>query len=426
MMLQKYFDWATMPFPAAEFAQRRERLFGQLGTSDGVFLTPSRHHFSDGSTFRQLDDFLYFTGLELPNSILALDPKKGETLLFVPEQDPRFCSAGRGAEFPGRLLFTDGQISPKSGIYDIRPLEDFDSFVGGLSNVLVNPGRGGDLVPLKTGYFQDWTELDHFRFHLQQEHPQLKISSAYPDIARLRMVKSPAEIEVMRRACDICIDSIMETAPHIRPGIDERALEGILESGFKRRGSQRPSFASIIKSGPNSLWPWRIGAAHYDRRNRQMQVGEMVVFDVGAELDYYGSDMGRTFPVSGEFSAEQTSILVMQLDVLDAIIEAMRPGATLANAHQAANKAIPSCAKKYMQVGPFFGHHIGLAMGDPNLLDAPLKPGMIITVEPWYYNHDDQIATFIEDVILITQTGHENLTVRLPRTAAGMARMVQG
>ena len=425
MTLQKYFDWTEMPFPAEEFAQRRERFFKQLENRDGVFLTPSRHHFSDGSTFRQLDDFFYFTGLELPNSVLALDSTQGEAILFIPEQDLRFYSAGRGAEFPGRLLLADSEISQRSGIDDIRPFESLKGYLDGLNQVWVNPGRGGGLTPLGTGFFQDWTALDHFRFHLQKEHSNLKISSAYVEIARLRMVKSPAEIGVMRRACDICIDSILETAPLIRPGVDERSLEGILESGFKRRGSQRPSFASIIKSGPNALWPWRIGAAHYDRRNRQMEAGEMVVFDVGAELNCYGSDMGRTFPVSGRFTAEQNSILDMQLDVLDAIIEAMRPGATLADAHQAAVKTIPSYAQKYMQVGLFFGHHIGLAMGDPNLPDAQLEPGMIITVEPWYYNHDSGTATFIEDVVLITDSGYENLTVRLPRTAAGMAGMVQ-
>ena len=425
MTLQKYFDWTSMPFSAEEFAQRRARLIQQLQNSDGVFLTPSSHHFSDGSTFRQLDDFLYFTGLELPNSILAIDSKRGETILFVPEKDPRFYSVGRGAEFPGRLLLADSEIKQQSGIQDIRPIDEFEAYVKELKTVSVNPGRGGELAPLNSGYFRDWTPIDHFRFHLQQNYPHLKINSAYPEIARLRMVKSPAEIELMRKACDICMQSIVETAPHIRPGIDERSLEGILESAFKRRGSQRPSFASIIKSGPNSLWPWRIGAAHYDRRNRKMEAGEMVVFDVGAELDHYGSDMGRTFPVSGEFTVEQSSILTMQLEVLDAIIGAMRPGVTLADAHQAAIAAIPESAKKYMQVGLFFGHHIGLAMGDPNLANALLEPGMIITVEPWYYNHDNQIATFIEDVILVTEMGNENLTGSLSRTADGMASMVK-
>jgi len=358
--------------------------------------------------------------------MLVLDLENGEAILFVPEKDPRFYSAGRGAEFPGRLLLSDSDIGLTSSIRDIRPLDSLDGFLATQRTVWLNPGRGGDMLQLASSYFQNWTELDHFRFHLQQQHPQLEIQSAYAAIARLRMVKSAAEIDIMRQACDITIDSIIETAAHIRPGIDERSLEGILESGFKRRGSQRVAFDSVIKSGANSLWPWRIGAAHYSRRNRQMQAGEMVVFDVGCELNHYGSDMGRTFPVSGQFSAEQTAVLDTQLAVLDSIIGAMRPGATMAEAHQAAVATIPESMKNYMQVGLIFGHHIGLAMGDPNLPMAQFEPGMVITVEPWVYDHDRQQATFIEDVILITPDGNENLTVRLPRTAEGMASMVQG
>ena len=109
----------------------------------------------------------------------------------------------------------------------------------------------------------------------------------------------------------------------------------------------------------------------------------------------------------------------------DAIVAEMKPGATLADAHQAALKTIPESMKEYMQVGPFFGHHIGMAMGDPNLSEALFEPGMIITVEPWVYDHDRQLATFIEDVILITSEGNENLTVSLPRSADGMAGLVK-
>ena len=88
-----------------------------------------------------------------------------------------------------------------------------------------------------------------------------------------------------------------------------------MEAEFKRQGSQRLAFSSIIKSGPNSLWPWRILASHYDRRNRTMETGELVIFDVGCEYNYYSSDVGRTFPVSGKFSPKQREILEMEVTV---------------------------------------------------------------------------------------------------------------
>ncbi len=102
-----------------------------------------------------------------------------------------------------------------------------------------------------------------------------------------RMIKGPEEIEVMRRACALTAQSIMETALAVRDGVDERTLEAVPEGAFKRGGGQRVAFPSIIKSGPNSLWPWRILASYYDRRNLLMRDGELVIFDVGTELDYY-------------------------------------------------------------------------------------------------------------------------------------------
>ena len=212
------------------------------------------------------------------------------------------------------------------------------------------------------------------------------------------------------------MNGIRHAATFIEPGVDERRLEGELEASFKRNGSQRMAFASIIKSGPNSLWPWRILASHYNRRNRAMHAGDLVIFDVGAELNYYISDVGRTFPVSGTFTPRQREILTMEVAVSDAIIAAIRPGVTFADLQRAADAAIPAAHKPYMQTGLFFGHHLGLDTGDPNLPDAKLQPGMIFTVEPWYYNHEEGISVFTEDEVLVTTTGVEVLTASLPRT----------
>lgn len=426
MTEQSYFDWTTLPFNAAEFAARRARLAARL--AGDLFLTPARYHRSDGFTFRQLDDFLYFTGLELPDSVFALDGATGDALLFVPPRDPRFDSADRPNDFPGRSLLTDTALTTATGLDAIRPIAQLDAYLADQARagrtVRLNPGYAGALRPVRTDYIQRWRPADAFLFHLRRQHPALPVASAYAAVAALRMVKSAAELTVIRRACRITIDAIVATAAHIRPGVDERTLEGILEAAFKRAGAQRLPFASIIKSGPNALWPWRILAAHYDRRNRALQAGEVVVFDVGCEVDSYISDMGRTFPVSGAFSAAQTAVLDMQRAVLDALIDAMRPGVTLAEVQAAGAAVIPRNARPHMQTGFFFGHHIGLAAGDPSVPDVPLAPGMVITVEPWYYNHATGLGTFLEDVIIVTERGAENVSVGLPRTAVGLAALV--
>ena len=106
-------------------------------------------------------------------------------------------------------------------------------------------------------------------------------------------------------------------------------------------------------------------------------------------------------------------------------IAAVRPGTTLTELRKVANAAIPKGERRYMQTGLFFGHHIGLAVGDPNHPGARLAPGMVFTVEPWYYNHREQIAVFVEDMVLVTKDGAENLTAALPRDPKALEAMVR-
>jgi Xaa-Pro aminopeptidase len=183
-------------------------------------------------------------------------------------------------------------------------------------------------------------------------------------------------------------------------------------------------FHPIIKSGPNSLWAWRILASHYDRRNRAVRDGELVIFDVGCELDHYVSDVGRTVPVSGKFTPAQARAIDAQRRVADAIIDAIRPGVTLAAVTEAGRDAISPEMRPYMQTGSFYSHHLGLSTGDPVLTDEPLRAGMVFTVEPWYYNHDDGISVFVEDMVLVTDEGVEILTGSLPRTVEGLEDLV--
>jgi Xaa-Pro aminopeptidase len=260
---------------------------------------------------------------------------------------------------------------------------------------------------------------------LKTKHNISTFENSYNAIANVRMIKSEAEIAIMRKAAKITVESIIEASKSIRPGMDERYLEGVLEGHYKKLGAERLAFGSIIKSGPNSLWPWRILATHYNRRNRMMENGDLVIFDVGCEYNNYVSDIRRTFPVSGKFTPRQREILAMEVSIADEIIDYLKPGITFQDIRNLTDKIIPENAKQYMQVGLFFGHHLGLSTGDPDLPEAVLKPGMIFTVEPWYYNHDEQISVFTEDVILITEDGCEVLSKNLPRDPVDLERIMR-
>ena len=419
-----------MQFEPAVHAGRRARLTTLLREAGGgVFLCPSAEGSSSGETFRQLDDFLYFTGLELPDSVLTIDADAGSAAVFAPRRDARFESATRPNDFPGRPLADDAALARAAGI-TVLPIEELAPrvarWVAEGRTLYVDGGRAGDVGPRPTAWVRRVSPESVLLEHVRATWPEARIGDAFEPIARLRMTKGPEEVAVLRRACAITCAGIREAAAHVAPGVDERDLEGVLERAWKRDGAQRRAFDSIVKSGPNSLWPWRVLAANYDRRNRTLVRGDLVIFDVGCELDRYASDVGRTFPVGGRFSAEQRRRLELSTAVADAIFAAVRPGVTLVDLQEVARAHIPAAERAHMQAGLFFGHHVGLDVGDPSLAEVPLEPGAVFTIEPWYYDHADGIAVFVEDMVLVTEDGAENLSADLPRTPDELERMVGG
>jgi Xaa-Pro aminopeptidase len=431
---QRYADWATPVFPFDEYEGRRDQMLQRLaaqaeGGDGGILLIPSADGSTHGGTFRQLDDFSYFTGLELPGSMLVLDGYRGLSLLFLPPRDARFEDPGRRNDFPGRPLGDDPAVLEMAGVdgtFDVAELPGaLAEWAAAGRTLLVNAGRGGEIATPQAAYFGSLDATEMLILKLREDLPGADIGNAFPLIARTRMVKQPVEVASMRRAADATMAAIALTAAAIRPGVDERTLQGIFEAACRAHGAAAIPFTPIIKSGPNSLWPWRVLAAHYDRRNRVMEDGDLVILDVGCEVNGYISDVGRTFPVNARFTMGQADILGISTRAADAIIAAARPGVTLAELTAIAYEAIPDSQEKYMQTPSYFGHHIGLSSGDPALMDVPLEPGMVFTVEPWYYNHDRDIAVFVEDVILITEDGAGVLTRSLPRSPQALERLIR-
>jgi Xaa-Pro aminopeptidase len=421
--------WTHPTFATGEYVARRARALSLMGR-DELMLVPSGEGTSGGETFRQLDDFEYLAALEVPRSVLIIDGRSRRSMLFTPRTDPRFDNRGRPNDFPGRALATDPVLRTLSGVDTVLADDVLDEFLAGIdtlnTRLLINAGRSGaDVAPVASA-FAEQTAGVKLAATLRRTHPGLAIRNGYALIAALRMIKSPAEIVAMRTSADITARAIALGASRVKAGVDERTLTGVFTADCMALGAQRDAFTPIIKSGSNSLWPWRILGAHYNRRNRRVQSGELVIFDVGCERDHYVSDVGRTFPVSGRFTPRQRNLVEMVRHISDAVIAAAKPGITLADLQRVAVAAIPPAARPYMQAPLYFGHHIGLDAGDPFLPDAPLMPGMIFTIEPWYYNHDEEVAVFIEDEILITADGCENLTRALPRDATGLERLRAG
>ena len=427
---QRYAQWARPSFRAQEYQYRRTRTIANLGESGGgVMLVPSSDGRTEGDTFRQLDDFWYFTGLELPSSMLVLDADRNRAILFMPETDARFEDPGRENDFPGRPLLNDYQLRGIAGIDEYQDIGDIEAYIQQRAAegapFRVNAGSSGPVPVAAVPLIGHLDPIRTLLLRLGQDYPDAVIENAYDDVARIRMIKSPREIRAMRIAAEATSAAIRSAAAVVRAGVDERTVQGTFESACRSFGSQSIPFTPIVKSGPNSLWPWRVLASHYDRRNRNMEDDELIILDVGCEVDGYISDVGRTFPVSGTFTPLQREKLLVSTAAADAIIAAVRPGITLLELTEIAYAAIPDDEEQYMQTPSFFGHHIGMSAEDPALLDEPLAPGMVFTVEPWYYNHDLEISVFVEDVILVTEDGAQVLTAGLGRTPEQLEAMIR-
>jgi len=237
------------------------------------------------------------------------------------------------------------------------------------------------------------------------------------DIAFLRQVKSPTEVALLEKAIQMTLKGHQAAARTIAPGVMEFEVEAALEYEFRRNGAERPGFPSIVGSGPFST------VLHYDKSERRMEAGEVVVVDVGAEYAGYSADVTRTYPVSGKFSSRQREIYQIVLEAQKNAISKIKPGVRISDIHQAAMSHIRSKGfEKYFIHGT--SHHIGLEVHDVGDTSRPLEPNMVITVEPGIYIPEEQLGIRIEDDVLVTPQGHRLLSP-FPREIAEIEALVK-
>ena len=420
----------------SEFAARRTQLLVAIG--DGVAMFPSaplavRNHDVE-HPYRQDSDFFYLTGLDEPESVLVLTNQHAEhrVVLFVrPKKREREIWDGPRAgvegaveafgadvafpidELPKRLPDYLGNVERLH--YRLAQNDKADSQLFDCLNLLRRGGRRGVMAP------------------------QAIIDSSV-HLHEMRLRKSEAELTTMRRSAGITREAHLRAMQIAGPGMHEYEIDAELLHIFRKHGSERPAYESIVGSGPNAT------ILHYRAGDRVMNDGELLLIDAGCELGYYASDVTRTFPVNGKFSGEQRAVYEVVLHAQKACIEEVKPGATLEALHDG---AVRSITEGLIDIGllegdldaliedkkhePFYmhrtSHWLGMDVHDVGhyYVDGkhrPLEPGFVLTVEPGVYIATDAegvderwrgIGVRIEDDVLVTKKGHEVLTAGIPK-----------
>ncbi len=426
------------------FKERRQKL-GALTEGAAVVLHSQPEYVRNndvGYPYRQDTNFFYLTGFEEPQSILVFRAgQTPETTLFVRAKDVeretwdgfRYGPEATKAEFK---------------IDDVQLIKEFDRMIVDLLKTV-------DRVYYPMNQIPEFdTQMREILGRVKQAHGRagyghLAVYDSREVIGELRIQKSKHDIATMRKACELSAQGHIEAMRATKPGVNERMLQGLLFASFLRQGAAREGYGSIVGSGDNAT------TLHYVFNDQECKDGDLVLIDAGGEFEYYTGDITRTYPVNGKFTDVQKRVYQGVLDVNKKIIAMVKPGILFRSLQEATvemltdmmielkllngtrKQLIDNLAyKKYYPHG--VSHWLGMDVHDAGLHilngePRQLEAGMAFTVEPGIYISAKDVSApvelrgigiRIEDNLVVTETGCENLTVSCPKEITDLEAII--
>jgi Xaa-Pro aminopeptidase len=422
---------APLLFDRQEYTARRSRLMDKI--PDGIAIILGATTPAGDREFRQGHDFAYFTGVEIPDAYLVLDGVRRESFLF-------FTIGEKEAEGEGLPLDLIRNPKEITGIDRVLPAEQFGSFLAGLGQrvrvffTMFKPEElGAENTNEKFNALQRTMTLNpwdgrltrelQFVRQLRDRFPQLDVRDCSALVWDLRKIKSPAEIEVMRRAARIGVKAHNALIQSTRPGVSEKALEAVFEFVCRVEGAADMAYTPILMSGKNHAF------GHYHKYDRILKDGDLIILDAGPDYADYHVDISTTFPASGSFTPRQKELYEAALAVRDVCQANYRPGVTFKQVGAAVEamlkeKGLDRFARDFRGIIRYGGynHMIGLATHDVTGTfagpDEVLAPGFVFACDIQLFRLEEEIGIRIEDTIAVTGTGYENLSLGVPRTIA--------
>ncbi len=419
------FSMKYLPINSELFIQNRALFKNKiLKNSTAIFnsndIMPTN---ADGTMpFRQNNDLFWLSGIDQEESILLVSPdhpdQEMREILFLKETNENI------AIWEGSKLSKEEALET-SGIKTVFWLDQFE-------NKLLEILSKTEIIYLNQNIHsrsasEVQTRDDRFRLMICKKFPNKKIKEVAPVMHQLRAIKSSVEIELMQQACDITEKGLRRILPIIKPGIMEYEIEAELIHEFLINRSSGFAYQPIIGSGIDSC------VLHYINNKKACKDGDILLMDFGAEYANYASDLTRTVPVNGRFSKRQKAVYNSVLYVMREATKMLSPGTmfkdynkevgrimeleliklNLLDKHdiQKQDKKRP-LYKKYFMHGT--SHYLGLDVHDVGSLDWKMEPGMVFTCEPGIYILDEKLGVRLENDILVTENGPDDLMKNIP------------
>ncbi len=368
-------------------------------------------------------NFFYLTGLAEENLILYLEKRAGENrcILFVQRFDEL------------KAKWNGATISPEAagavaGISEVLFIDEFDGFLHGRI-------QSGEVARLyfdmeKDSFAAPYSAGGRYAQRIANDYPHQDLGNIFPQITSLRVIKSEEEVEQIRKAIAITREGILNLWRNRRPGAYEYEMEAEFDYILKKNGVKDFAFKTICAGGKNAA------VLHYVTNDQPIADGDLLLLDLGAQWNYYSADISRTFPINGRFSDRQKELYSIVRLAMERVFAAIRPGVPFKRLNEIVREtyaeelqrigliADPTGVSKYYFHG--VTHYLGLDTHDVGSRDLHLAPGMVLTVEPGLYIPEEGIGIRIEDDVLVTEDGMENLSIAIPRDIEDIEAILAG
>jgi Xaa-Pro aminopeptidase len=427
------------------FKRRRDRVVKAMSPNSALIVAANPEMVRNDDVhypYRQDSNIYYLTGFEEPESFLLLRPGKNpESVMFVREKNIeretwdgfRFGPEGTKKEF---------------GIDEVHPISSFPQkaaeLLKGFDEVYYRLFKNDEADKLVQNLL-----LDLKRIYGRSGYGLMTIKDADTFLGEFRLKKNEDDLRNQRKACEISAAAHLKAMKMTKPGISERQIQGLLTSEFYNSGSAREGYGFIVASGNNAT------TLHYNFNDQICESGELLLIDAGSEFNYYSGDITRTYPVNGKFTPAQKRVYEGVLKVQKEIINYIKPGIYFKDLHAMGTDLLTQLMldlglvsgrkedvissleyKKYYPHG--IGHWLGMDVHDAGLYmirgeARPIEAGMVFTVEPGLYipatdksapEEYRGIGVRIEDNILVTEKGCENLTAGVPKEVSEIEAVV--